>query len=234
MTQQLPLEIRLPRELDLNGFVPGDNAEVLAAVQALTGSGGEPYLYLWGEPGSGKTHLLLGACRVLERQGRASQYLDLGLHQALHPELLPDLDRLDLVCLDRLQAIASLAPWEQALLGLFDQLRAAGARLLVAGDRAAAELPLGLADLRSRLTWGPGFRLRPLDDTGRLELLHRSASARGMRLEPAAARYVLNHCPRDTHSLEALLERLDHLTLAEQRRPTIALIRRALTGDDPL
>jgi DnaA-homolog protein len=233
MSRQLPLEIRLPREPDLAGFVVGDNGEALAAVQALCGSGGEPYLYLWGEPGSGKTHLLLGACRALEHQGRPVQYLDLGRHQELHPDLLLDLERLELVCLDRVQTIAGLAPWEQALFGLFDRLRAAETRLLVAGDRAAGELPLGLADLHSRLTWGPGFRLRPLDDAGRLELLHRSASARGMRLEHAAARYVLNHCPRDTHSLEALLERLDHLTLAEQRRPTIALIRRALAGDDP-
>jgi len=233
VSRQLPLGLRLPREPDLAAFVPGSNAAALAAVQQMSAGTGEPYLYLWGEASSGKTHLLLAACRAVEVRGGAVQYLDLGRHAELHPDLLQGLESLDLVGLDQLQAVAGDNAWEQALFDLFNRLRAAGVRLLAVGDRAAAELPLALPDLRSRLTWGPGFRLRPLDDAGRLELLQRSAAARGMRLETAAARYILHHCPRDPHSLETLLERLDRITLAEQKRLSIALIRQALAEDGP-
>ena len=148
--------------------------------------------------------------------------------------MLQGLEQLDLLCLDNVEAIAGECVWEHALFDLFNRLREAGSRLLAAGSAPATELTLQLADLRSRLGWGPGYRLRPLDDDTRMEVLQRSAATRGMQLAPAAARYILNHCPRDLHSLERLLERLDHWSLAEQKRPTITLIRRALDGPEEL
>ena len=224
MSEQLPLGLQLPRERALGDFLPGPNAEALTAVR----QGIEPYLYLWGEHGTGKTHLLLGAARAAQAAGQSALYLDLGASTHLPVDLLDGLEDMDLVCLDDVQSTARLDAWEQALFYLFNQLRDAGRRLLVSGDAPAAELPFDLPDLRSRLTWGPGFRLRPLDDESRLELLYRSAARRGMPLAPAAARYILNHCPRDLHYLESLLDRLDDYSLAQQKKPTIALIQRAL------
>lgn len=234
MTRQLPLAIRLPREPDLDGFIPGPNSEAVAAVRDCAEGGSEPYLYLWGGTGSGKTHLLLGACRTVQQGGGGSQYLDLGRHAELDVTILQGLEQLDLLSLDNVEAIAGNGEWERSLFDLFNRLREAGSRLLAAGDAPAAELPLKLDDLRSRLGWGPGFRLRPLDDAARMALLQSSAAARGMQLSPAAARYILNHYPRDPHSLEALLDLLDHRTLAEQKRPTIDVIRRALDGSEEL
>ena len=234
MIRQLPLDLRLPREPELEDFIPGPNGEALAAVRACTDGGAEPYLYLWGEAGSGRTHLLLGACRALQQCGGAAQYLDLSHYSQLHVSMLQGLEQLDLLCLDNVEAIAGESVWEHALFDLFNRLREAGSRLLAAGSAPATELTLQLADLRSRLGWGPGCRLRPLDDDTRMEVLQRSAATRGMQLAPAAARYILNHCPRDLHSLERLLERLDHWSLAEQKRPTITLIRRALDGPEEL
>lgn len=229
MSRQLPLGIRLVREPSLEDFVTGPNAATLAAVRACAVGEAEPYVYLWGAAGSGKTYLLLAACRAAQKRDTASQYLDLDRASELAPDLFQGLEQLDLVCLDNVQSIAGKSDWEQALFGLFNRLRDAGRRLLATADVPATELPFGLADLRSRLTWGPGFRLRPLDDTARLELLQRSASARGMQLAPAAARYILNHCPRDLHSLEALLDQLDEVSLAEKKRPTIPVIQLALS-----
>jgi len=232
VSRQLPLDIRLPREPKLEGFIPGPNGEALAAVRACTEGAQEPYLYLWGGSGSGKTHLLLGACRAVQKGGGDSQYLDLGLHPGLDPAMLEGLERLDLLALDNLQAVAGNRLWEQPLFDLFNRLRENGVRLLAAGASPPAQLPLQLEDLRSRLGWGPTYRLRYLDDSARMELLQCSAAARGMQLNKAAASYILNRCPRDSHSLEHLLDRLDHRSLAEQKRPTIALIRSVLTDGE--
>ncbi len=72
MSRQLPLAIQLPREPDLDSFIPGPNAEAVAAVHSCA-TGTEPYLYLWGGSGSGKTHLLLGACRAAQPQCAAKE-----------------------------------------------------------------------------------------------------------------------------------------------------------------
>jgi len=228
MSRQIPLDLTLPRSPGLTDFLPGPNAEALAAVKAAA----EPYLYLWGGEGTGKTHLLLGACREADASGKSALYLDLDRRQELDPAMLEGLERLDLVCLDDVQSIGGDEDWERALFDLFNRLREADRRLIAAGSVPAAELPLELPDLRSRLTWGPGFRLRSPDDETRLELLQSAAGARGMQLSEAAARYILNHCPRDLHSLEKLLDRLDAVTLAEKRKPSIALIQKALDVED--
>jgi DnaA-homolog protein len=57
--RQLALEISPPPEPTLENFVPGANAELLARLRELReGRFREAVLYLWGEPGSGKSHLL--------------------------------------------------------------------------------------------------------------------------------------------------------------------------------
>ena len=62
--QQLPLEITPPSEPDFGNFVAGANAEALAGVRQLAaGTLAESIVYLWGEPGSGRTHLLRAASR---------------------------------------------------------------------------------------------------------------------------------------------------------------------------
>ncbi len=232
MKRQLPLDIGFPREYRLADFVPGQNPQALAAVQACADGGGEPYVYVWGIAGSGKTHLLLGACAELEHSGGRSLYLDLQRHDSLQPEMLEGLEYLHLLALDNVHQIAAQAEWETALFHLYNRMRDAGSRLLASADAPAARLPIQLADLRSRLQWGPVFQLQPLDDAARLKLLHTSAAARGMSLPEETARYILNHCPRDNHSLEELLDRIDRESLAEQRRPTIPFVSQLLKRQD--
>ena len=65
MPRQLPLEISPPAEPALDNFIPGANAEALESVRSLAaGTLREAILYLWGELGSGRSHLLGAAARA--------------------------------------------------------------------------------------------------------------------------------------------------------------------------
>ena len=64
--KQLALGISPPPRPSLDNFVPGANLELVARLRELqAGKFRESVLYLWGEAGSGKSHLL-GACAVLQ------------------------------------------------------------------------------------------------------------------------------------------------------------------------
>lgn len=64
MTRQLALPISPAPEPTLDNFVPGSNAELLATLRELAaGTLGESVIYLWGEPGSGRSHLLRASAR---------------------------------------------------------------------------------------------------------------------------------------------------------------------------
>jgi DnaA family protein len=84
--RQLPLEISPPAAPSLDNFVAGSNAEALAAVRALAeGRLRESIVYLWGERGSGRTHLLRAAARTNPALVVADdvEALDAGAQQAL-------------------------------------------------------------------------------------------------------------------------------------------------------
>ena len=62
--QQLVLDIGPAAEPDFDNYIAGPNAEALARVRSLAdGSLREAIVYLWGDPGSGRTHLLRAAAR---------------------------------------------------------------------------------------------------------------------------------------------------------------------------
>lgn len=228
VTQQLHLPIELAREPTLDEYLPGPNAEAVAAVTAMAGGQGEPFLFLFGAAGTGKTHLLQAACLAAVRQGRQSTFIPLG-GAGLEPCLLDDLERLDLVAVDDVQSIAGHPAWESALFDLFNRLREHGRRLIVAADAPPDALAIALPDLRSRLQWGPRYCLAPLGDLDCEHLLTESAQHRGIRLTHELVRYIMHNYARDPSSLLALVARVDSLCLREQRQPSIQLVRRAMS-----
>jgi DnaA-homolog protein len=63
--QQLPLAISPAAEPSFDNYVAGANAEALARVRSLVdGQLPEAIVYLWGEPGSGRSHLVRAAARA--------------------------------------------------------------------------------------------------------------------------------------------------------------------------
>lgn len=224
MPQQLPLGLSIRPSVDFAGFIVGRNGEAVSRLRTPQ----DPFIYLWGESGSGKSHLLQAACLQTHREERLPAYLPLKSRQEIDPGMLEGLEGYALVCLDDLEQVAGEAAWERAIFNLFNLLRDNGGQLIVAADRPPASLPLELPDLASRLTWGPCYHLLPLDDDERLELLLSSAQRRGLNLSVETASFLLQRTPRDIHFLTLLIDRLDTASLAAQRRLTIPFVREIL------
>jgi DnaA family protein len=228
MTRQLPLGLQLKAPTSLDDFVYGDDSPLLELLHQQRQAHGEPLIYLHGDPGSGRTHLLLGQCTAAQAQGMQIAYLPCREIADLAPQMLEGLEQLDLVAVDDVDLLAGQSDWETALFNLFNRARDAGCRLLLSANNAASQVPFKLPDLRSRLTWGVTYRLRPLNDTQRQQLLQNLAQRRGLQMPDDVARYLVERHSRDTLSLQKLIERLDRDSLAEQRRLSIPFVRTRL------
>ncbi len=230
--QQLSLGVSLKDDATFENFYApagSANAQVVAAVQAQLGPRGEPFIYVWGSSGVGLTHLLQASCHQAEKAGLAVQYLPLRDLVGFAPEaLLEGLETLDLICLDGLDAVAGKRDWEHALFALYNALRDSGGRLLLAAEQGPRELPLALADLRSRLQWGLVFQVQGLSDGDKQQALMQRASRRGMTLGEEVASYIIQRSPRDMNQLFCYLNRLDHASLSEQRKLTIPFVKKVL------
>ena len=214
--QQLLLQLAPPPAPTLDNFVPGRNGAALQALRDIAGgTGAERFIYLWGEPGSGRTHLLRGLVQAA-RAGKA-QYLsgtaDIGAADGT------------LVAVDDVQHLP--ADNQIRLFDLYNRMRAGAGTLVAGGDAAPAQLALR-ADLRSRLAWGLAFQLHPLSDVEKAAALRAHACARALDLPEDAIAYLLRHARRDMASLIGILDALDSYSLEHKRPVTLPLVRDAL------
>jgi DnaA-homolog protein len=225
--EQLALRVRLRDWARFSTYVAGPNREAVD-VLADQGPAAARVIWLWGRPGTGKTHLLQAACAAAGAAGVAAAYLD--LHQTPEPERLDGCDALALVCLDSLELVAGDAAWNAAVFRLHTLMQDTRARLVVASRPAPASLEFRLPDLRSRLLAADTWQLHELDDAEQVQALQVRAAQRGLDLGEDAALFLVRRLPRDMHSLCRVLDRLDEASLVAQRRLTVPFLRQALAA----
>jgi DnaA family protein len=219
--KQLTLDIAPPAAPTLDNFVPGRNAEAVVALYAFAnGASSEQFIYVWGDIGCGRTHLLNAVAIMGRTRGVSIQWFDAnkGVAEVWAQSiwLVDDVHRLD-------------GDAQIQLFNLHNRLRAEGGALLVAGDAAPAQLSLR-ADLVTRLASGLVYHLKGLDDAEKAAALTTHAHSRGIRLSREVTDYLLRHARRDLPSLLALLEALDRYSLETKRAVTVPLVRELLSS----
>lgn len=227
MTTQLPLHLSLREAATFDNFYPGDNLTLLNALNALISGEGEPIIYLWGPAGVGRTHLLQACCHAMHTSITRVMYLSLATAE-LSPEILQDMETMQLVCIDDIDAILGHAAWEEALLHFYNRARDQSIRLVIAGNETPARLKIHLADLRSRLSWGLVFHVVGLSDEQKIKALQIHAHERGLELSNEVGHFLLRHYPRDMTALFALLDKLDQASLIEKRKLTVPFVKQVL------
>lgn len=200
--KQLLLDIRPAAPATLDNFVVGRNAEALHSIRTLLSGSGNPFIYLWGSPGSGKSHLLM-ACHALAQESG-----------------------LKLVIADDVQAMDEAQ--QIALFNTYNQLREEGGYLISAGSEAPRQMGLR-DDLATRLAWGLTYQLHPLSDEEKAIAVRSHARERGMRLPDEVLEYCQRHLRRDLPTLMATLDALDEWSLTYQRPITLPLLKQLLS-----
>lgn len=224
--QQLVLDMGLAATPTLDNFLVSEASELVAHLRLWVGNPQRspvPTL-VWGEGGTGKTHLLRAVQTLALAQGEHVGWLDAAVH---HPDAFDE--RWSLVLLDDCHLYT--AEQQAAAFNWFvnAQTPASGpARwVLAAADRPAADLPLR-EDLRTRLGWGLVFPVQVLSEADRRRVLRRAADARGVFLSDEVMDYMLHRFSRDLSNLMQLLDQLDGYALRTQRPVTIPLVRAML------
>lgn len=221
--KQIALDVGLQAWPTLDNFLPGSNIEALAHLRLWLGEDGPRALrspvpiYLWGEQGSGKSHLLQAVREHLRAQGAQCGWLDADASDA--GEFI---EHWALLLLDDAQWWTPTQ--QQRAFQWFVQAHSLQMPILAAGRLPPTDLPLR-DDLRTRLGWGHVFQLHVPTEAERRAVLRQAADARGLFLGDEVMDYMLARFARDLGSLMEWLVLLDQYSLQEKRAITIPLIK---------
>ena len=219
--KQIPLAIGPEPARSFENFLPGANAGTLSHLLAL--APGAPPVYLWGPPGSGKTHLLQAFVQRAQQRGESTAWFGA---EIAAPWQAPE--QCDWLVFDDCQEFD--AAQQQSAFSLFVEASGRGAVVLAAGGVPPVDLATR-EDLRTRLGWGHVFALVPLAEPEVRSALRREADRRGTFLSDEVMDYLLTRFARDLKHLMAQLDRLDEFSLSTKRAITVPLLRQMLAEE---
>jgi DnaA-homolog protein len=216
--KQLPLAFAPPLAPSFDSFIVGANAAALMHLRNL-GAASAP-TYLWGPPGSGKTHLLRALAHERHAAGHrvgwfvATDALPWTFDEAWSLLVFDDCDRLD-------------GLHQQAAFALFVDAATHGVQVVAAGRVPPIDLDVR-DDLRTRFGWGPVFAIETLAEPEVRAALRCEADRRGIFLSDEVMDYLLTRFARDLKHLMGLLHRLDGFALSQHRGVTVPLLKQML------
>lgn len=227
---QLALHLEPKDDVSFEHFCWGTNTYLSHHFQGLGTPGQkESFFYLWGEEGTGKSHLLQACCHRLPVT-QSAVYLPLKVYHEMGPDLLEGIEHQPLIAIDDIEVIAENKAWEEGIFHLINRTRLRPDTTLILSSRQApARSSLTLPDLKSRLHLGLTLQLEPLQDLHKSQTLQAFAARRGFELSDKVTEYLMNHYDRNMHNLIHLIKTLDTASLAAKRKITIPFIRSILS-----
>lgn len=206
MPTQLSLEhIDVKQAASLDDFCSSGFVPVLSAVQELI-KGNVPELYVFGESGSGKSHLLSAIYRHYTQAGRTAIFLSMAELIETETQALFGLEMFNLIMIDDIQLIKHKDDWQEALFHLINRGRQANCQFIYAANAPPTTLGFSLLDLITRLSQALNFRLPDgVDIEDRRALLASLLRQKGWQLPPAITDCLINEGPHHVGDMMQVL-----------------------------
>lgn len=198
-------------------FLGTENAELVYVLQHKH----DPFIYVWGEEGAGKSHLLRAWVAQALDAGKKAIYID-----AAATPLTEAAFEAEYLAIDQIEKLGNE---EQALLfAVFNRFRNSGKGFLLLSSEHTPQQLVIREDLRTRMAYCLVYEVKPLTDQEKIDALVSMAAARQVTIDPEIFEYLLNHWQRDMDSLMQMLDTLDNYAVTMGKRITLPLLRQLL------
>ncbi len=195
-------------------------------------------VYLYSDPGLGKTHLLISILREAELSGQNAKYIT---SERFTHEFVSSIkagkvnlfresyQALDLLLIDDFQLFSGKDQTQEGFFHVFNDLHQNNSQIVVAADRPTKAMAFLSRRLRSRLDWGISIKIVPPDNETRLRILQSKCLTAGVSIPEDVLRMIAQNPFSSVRELEGTLNRVVAYSEATGMEYSQNLIFSALT-----
>ncbi|MDY3019917.1 MAG: chromosomal replication initiator protein DnaA [Oscillospiraceae bacterium] len=209
-------------EYTFDKFVVGSsNKFAYAAARSVADEPAKSYnpLFIYGESGLGKTHLLYAIAhsihekypdyRIVYIKGDSfTNELIAAIREGRNQEFREKFRSADIFLMDDVQFIAGRESTQEEMFHTFNTLYEAGRQIVFTADRPPKEM-LRLDDrLKTRFEWGLPVDVQPPDYETRVAIIKNKAIRRGMNLPDPVLRYIADNITANVRQIEGTVNKI--------------------------
>lgn len=229
-------------------FVSGaSNQFALATAQRVAERPGDTYnnpLFIYGDSGLGKTHLLHAIGNAIPRKHptqrviytTGEQFMNEVVSSIRHDRMRDFKNRyrtVDVLLVDDIQIIAGGTATKEEFFHTFNVLYEEKRQIVITSDKPPRELVnLKIVEERlgSRFEMGLMADIQPPDLETRMAILKKKADVRGLRLPDAVIEFIASSIRSNVRELEGVLNELEVVSSVRGSEITLALTKERLQG----
>ncbi|MBW0454607.1 MAG: DnaA regulatory inactivator Hda [Candidatus Kinetoplastibacterium crithidii] len=227
---QLILNILPNIEPSLSNYILGINTEAVHAAKSIKGGRA---LYIWGDKGSGKSHIL----QAITNERNSTYINHTNCYKIFNLAINNEVESLPkLIAIDDVHLLNNSQ--QSGLFSLYNRWRELSQTeksfaMILSGDKKPILMNVR-EDLKTRLGWDISFRIEPLSDKDKLNALKTLGNKLGIRNLDNVIQWMLKYCNRDIKYLMNLLTLLNKYSISTKRPITINLLRTMLKESESI
>ena len=197
------------------------NKLAFAAAKAVTEKPGENYnpLFIYGDSGLGKTHLLYAIANALRKKRPEARIvyvkgddftneLIASIRENRNAEFREKYRQTDILLMDDIQFIAGKIQTQEEFFNTFNNLYEAKKQIVLTSDRPPSDM-LRLEDrLRTRFEWGLMADIQPPDYETRMAIIKEKAMSYGMELPDDVCSYIAENITTNIRQIEGTVKKI--------------------------
>ena len=217
------------------------NKLAYAAARAVADKPAENFnpLFIYGDSGLGKTHLLYAIAHQVKRKREDlrivyikgddfTNELIASIREGSNAEFREKYRQAGILLVDDIQFIAGKESTQEEFFHTFNSLHDAHKQIVIASDRPAKEIKSLEERLRTRFEWGLTADVQPPDFETRVAIVKRKAELLHLDLPEDVAEFIANHLKNNIRQLEGAVKKLNAYYMLEGIQPVISVAQNAI------
>ena len=220
--KQLPINFSFYEIKSFFNYIPGDNIFIIETLRRVANEDSHNLIFLVGATSSGKTHL---CSSTYEESKKNKLYYTVENISELNRE---NIEYLELLIVDDFDIIINNYNLEEKLFYIINDLMIRKKSIFLTSSIPVNEINFKLKDLKTRVCSDQILEIKELDDSEKIDLLHKIAKNRGWTLPDKVSKFILNHFDRDLYFLCNVIKNIDERSLSEKKNITIPFIKKII------